>query len=103
MTKKLNAKVLALAITLLMAVILIPLLSENTFAATKTKKYTVYSKEQFSLYLGGIGNIKKVTSSNKKVASVDKNGKITAKAKGTCYIYVYARNGYAKKVTVTVK
>ena len=42
-------------------------------------------------------------SSDKKIATVDKNGRITAKAKGTCYIYVYARNGYAKKVTVTVK
>ena len=42
-------------------------------------------------------------SSDKKVAMVDKNGKITAKAKGTCNIYVYAKNGYAKKVTVTVK
>ena len=42
-------------------------------------------------------------SSDKTVATVDKNGKITAKAKGTCYIYVYAKNGYAKKVKVTVK
>jgi len=42
-------------------------------------------------------------SSNTKVATVDKNGKITAVKKGTCYIYVYAKNGYAKKVKVTVK
>lgn len=43
------------------------------------------------------------TSSNSKIATVSANGKITAKAKGTCYVYVYARNGYAKKVKVLVK
>ena len=42
-------------------------------------------------------------SSNKKIATVNKNGKIKAKKKGTCYIWVYAKNGYAKKVKVTVK
>lgn len=38
-----------------------------------------------------------------KVATVSKDGKITAKKKGTCYVYVYAVNGCAKKVKVTVK
>lgn len=42
-------------------------------------------------------------SSNTKVATVDINGKIIAKKMGTCYIYVYAKNGYAKKIKVTVK
>ena len=42
-------------------------------------------------------------SSNKKIAAVDKNGKVTAKKKGTCYVWIYAKNGYAKKVKVTVK
>lgn len=41
--------------------------------------------------------------SNKKVATVSKDGKITAKGKGTCYVYIYAVNGCAKKVKVTVK
>ncbi len=41
-------------------------------------------------------------SSNKKIATVDKNGKIKGKKKGTCYIYVYAINGLMKKVKVTV-
>ena len=31
------------------------------------------------------------------------NSLIKAVGKGTCTIYVYARNGYAKKVKVTVK
>lgn len=42
-------------------------------------------------------------SRNKKIATVSKNGKIKAVAKGKCTIYVYARNGYTKKVQVTVK
>lgn len=43
------------------------------------------------------------TTSNSKVATVSKTGKIKAVSKGTCDIYVYARNGYAKKIKVTVK
>lgn len=42
-------------------------------------------------------------TSDSNVAVVSKNGKITAKAKGNCYVYVYAVNGCAKKVKVTVK
>ena len=42
-------------------------------------------------------------STDTRVAVVSKKGKITAKGKGTCIIYVYARNGYAKKIKVTVK
>lgn len=42
-------------------------------------------------------------SSNKKVATVTKEGKITAVSKGTCYIYIYAQNGVYKTVKITVK
>lgn len=42
-------------------------------------------------------------TSNSKVATVSKTGKIKAVDKGSCDIYVYARNGYAKKIKVTVK
>ena len=42
-------------------------------------------------------------STNKKVATVTKKGKIKAKAKGKCTIIVYAHNGANKKVKVTVK
>ena len=41
-------------------------------------------------------------SSDEKVATVE-NGVITAVGKGSCTIYVYAKNGYAAKVTVKVK
>ncbi len=42
-------------------------------------------------------------SGNTKIATVSSKGVITAKKKGTCYIYVYAQNGVYKKVKVTVK
>ena len=42
-------------------------------------------------------------SGNKKVATVTKTGKIKAVGKGRCTIYVYARNGYTKKISVTVR
>jgi len=42
-------------------------------------------------------------TTNKRVANVSKKGKIKATGKGNCTIYIYARNGYAKKIKVTVK
>lgn len=42
-------------------------------------------------------------SSNSKVATVTKSGKIKAIKKGTCKIYVYAQNGAYKTITITVK
>ncbi len=42
-------------------------------------------------------------STKPKVAKVSSKGVITAKKKGTCYIYVYAQNGLYKKIKVTVK
>lgn len=42
-------------------------------------------------------------STDTSVASVSKKGKITAKGKGSCIIYVYARNGYAREIRIVVK
>lgn len=42
-------------------------------------------------------------SSNKKIATVDKSGKVKVVKKGTCYVYVYAQNGAYQKVKITVK
>lgn len=65
-------------------------------------KVSLYLKETQKLKVyGGPGKIT-WSSSNKKVAKVDKNGKITALKKGTCYIYA-KRNGVKLKCKVTVK
>jgi uncharacterized protein YjdB len=42
-------------------------------------------------------------SSNTKIATVSAKGVIKANKAGTCYVYVYAQNGVAKKIKVTVK
>ena len=42
-------------------------------------------------------------SSNSSIATVSKSGKITAKSKGSCKIYVIAANGARKTIKVTVK
>ena len=42
-------------------------------------------------------------SSNKKIATVSKSGKITAKAKGSCKVYVIAVNGAKRTVKVIVE
>ncbi|HEX3076662.1 MAG TPA: hypothetical protein VHQ24_07360, partial [Lachnospiraceae bacterium] len=47
--------------------------------------------------------ITRYESTNKVIATVNSSGQITAKAKGTCYIYVYAQNGVSIKIKVTVK
>ena len=45
----------------------------------------------------------KYESTNTKIATVTRNGRIKAKSAGTCTIYVYAQNGMYRKVKVTVK
>ena len=42
-------------------------------------------------------------STDQKIAVVTRDGRITAKGRGTCRIYVYAANGVYKTVRVTVK
>ena len=43
------------------------------------------------------------SSSDKKVATVTSKGKIEAKGKGTCIIYIRSLNGLVKKIKITVQ
>ena len=65
---------------------------------TVTLKATVYPKN---------ANVKSVkwTTSKSKIATVAQNGKVTAKKKGTCFIYATAKDGSKKyaKCKITVK
>ena len=99
------------------------IVGRKNYKSTNVKKVTV-TKSQYSLKKGKTAQIKAATvlvdkkkkpldnrhaaelryrSSNKTIATVSSKGKIKAKSKGSCYVYVYARNGYAKKIKVTVK
>ena len=45
----------------------------------------------------------KFGTTNKNIAVVNKYGTITAKKKGSCYVYVYAQSGVYKTVKVVVR
>ena len=78
---------------------------KNTNLVTLAKGKTVQIKAKAVKADKPIKNqgILQYESSNKKVATVTKDGKIKAVGKGTCYIYIYALNGVYKTVKVTVK
>lgn len=60
-------------------------------------------KSKKKLMIGNHAPKLRYLSSDKKIAVVSSTGKITAKAKGTCIVYVYTHNGISKGIKVTVK
>lgn len=80
----------------------------NSYKITKGKKVTIKTTiikqdRKKKLLPKSYGAKLSYVSSNKKVATVTKRGKIMKKGKGTCYIYIRALNGLVKKIKVTVK
>lgn len=70
------------------------------------KTMSLFLKQTYKLAVSkkiSSDKVSKWKSSKTKVATVDKNGKVTAKAKGTCYITVTMKSGASAKVKVTVK
>ena len=77
--------------------------TKYTLAAGKTAKIkATVTKLKKSKKLKKFARNPRFISSNKAVATVNKYGKITTKATGTCKIYAYATNGVRKKISVTV-
>ncbi len=74
----------------------------------KSKKLVIKVKKQvakkglLSYKNSGIQQLR-YRSSNAKVATVSTKGKVKAKGKGSCTIYVVAANGVATKIKVTVR
>lgn len=66
---------------------------------SKTIKATYTAKGKVREHI----RIVRFESSNKKIATVSKTGKVKALKKGSCTIFVYAQNGVYKTVKVTVK
>lgn len=83
----------------------------NNPASVKLNKSKVSLKKKKTFTIKAKVNGKKLKtyrkvayeSSNTKIATVSRKGKITAKKKGKAMIYVYAQNGVSKTVKVTVK
>ncbi|MCD8054180.1 MAG: fibronectin type III domain-containing protein [Lachnospiraceae bacterium] len=69
---------------------------------TKTLKVTTTLADK-SKILRAHTDVLTYTSTDTSIATVTSAGKIKAKKKGTCYIYVQAASGYYAKVKVTVK
>lgn len=69
----------------------------------KIKGKVTKLKPKKKLMAKGHAAVLRYLSSNKKVAVVGKTGKITAKGKGTCTVYVFTHNGISKSIKVTVK
>ena len=81
-------------------------LKKTSYVLAKGKKAVVKAsivkKDKKRPIINHISEFRYATSDS-KVAVVSKNGKITAKGKGSCSIYVYASNGCAQKIKVVVK
>ncbi|MEE3427795.1 MAG: Ig-like domain-containing protein [Ruminococcus sp.] len=88
--------------------------NDKTVKVNKTKvTLNLKKKKTFKIKAKEVVQSKKLTvkrhrpikfeSNNKKVAKVSSTGKVTAKKKGKATIYVYAQNGFYKKVKITVK
>lgn len=74
---------------------------EIVLKAGKKKTLKVqYESDKNSLNHGGIVRFK---STNKKIATVNKKGMITAKKAGICYVYVFLNSGEYAVIKVTVR
>ena len=113
--KKSSKKVLTFALALLSLVSPLsssftystPITTITTYAASKKVKlnYTtkkLYIGKSFTLKLKG-AKVKKWSSSDTKIATVSKKGKVKGKKKGTVTIKCKAKNGKTYKCKVTVR
>ena len=100
---KMLKKIISVALAMAMVVTTVYVGNPTTAQA----KVTIKSKKTVTLIAGNSSKIKvkqkgaKFTSSNKKIATVSKKGKIKAKKPGTCKITVKVKKS-KKKVTVKV-
>ena len=74
--------------------------------ALSKKTLSIVAKNTYKLAVSkkiSSDSVSKWTSTNKKIATVDKYGKVTARSKGTCYIKATMKSGASAKVKVTVQ
>ena len=69
----------------------------------KIKAKTILVDKKKKQLTNAHANEFRYSTSDSTVATVDNKGKIYAVNAGQCYVYVYSRNGYSKKIAVTVE
>ena len=76
-----------------------------TLRLNKKKKKPFKATAAVTNTAGKVKNHRKVAweSSDIRIATVGKKGKITAVGKGTCFVYAYAQNGVMARIKVVVK
>lgn len=79
-----------------------PIISAKAAVSLNTKSKELYVGESFTLKVSGTGEKAKFSSTKKSVASVNKNGKVTAKKSGKATIKAKVANK-TLKCSVTVK
>lgn len=77
----------------------------NKLSLKKGKSFTLKAKSVVQNKKQKVEKHRKLCyeSTNAKVATVNSNGKITGRGKGSCYIYVYDQTGNASRIKVMVK
>lgn len=102
-------KLMLLSLIIVMVIVMLPVQSQGAakfrLKNVKNRKMTMYAGDTFRIKSNISAKKLKFTSSNKKVAKVGRNGKITAKKKGTCKIKVTVRKNktQSKIIRLAVK
>ena len=79
--------------------------NKNKVSIKKGKTFKLGAKQKAASKILKVKAHRKLSyeTSNAKIATVSKSGKIKGKKKGSCYVYVYAQSGVFTKIKVTVK
>ena len=81
--------------------------NKKSVVLTKGKTFKITYKQKLENAkkkpLNHLISTEKYRTSNAKVVTISRTGVITAKAKGTCTVYVMADNGVNATIKVTVK
>ncbi len=77
--------------------------SSITLKTGKTSKVSYQVVLPKNRKMKDYASLTRFESTNETIATIDSNGKIAAKSKGSCSIYVYAQNGVYTKIKVVVK
>ena len=93
-------RVFSLLLVCMLLVSLLPPVQADAASLNKTKTTIVIGMNRYLKVKGTSGKVK-WSSTNKKIATVSKTGKVTAKKKGVCYIKAKVKGKtYKCKVTV---